>query len=88
MVRRYCQKHNIPASSFQIMDMASEAIRRRLVEKVKLLDDRVVILNDRLTTVEGQLTQLHGMHVALQAQADLTDSRLVALNAKVDGYHP
>ena len=58
--RYLCRKHEVPATAQQIGDMATEAIRRRMIDKIKQLDDRVVILRDQL----------------------------IALNDKVNGFHP
>ena len=66
-VRRYCRIYSVPATEIQVNGMANEAIRRRMVSKIKLNADRIDLLNDRVTTLEEQI---------------------IALNAKVNSYHP
>ena len=58
-VRHYCRLHDVPATESQINSMANEAIRRRMVQKIKLLEDRVVILHERVTVLEEQIVALN-----------------------------
>ena len=48
MVRRYCQKNGIDATERDINDMAYEAVRRRLVAKIKKLQNQVTQLKQRV----------------------------------------
>ena len=48
MIARYCRKRDIPATDRDIQDMASEAIRRRMVAKIKQLQSQLIALNDKV----------------------------------------
>ena len=50
MTRRYCKTYNIPANSMQMVDMANEAIRRRMVAKIKALNDQLIQLNNKVNS--------------------------------------
>ena len=50
MVRRYCQTFNIPATSTQMADVASESIRRRMVAKIKTLNEQLTSLNNKVNS--------------------------------------
>jgi hypothetical protein len=73
-IREFCQKRGIPATENQINDMASEALRRRIIDKFKEMIARIVALEDAL-------------QVAADKHATLRD-QVIALNAKVNSFHP
>jgi hypothetical protein len=81
MTRRYCLTHEIPATEQQINDIAHEANRRRMVGNIQILDARIVILRDRTVVLEGQAVDFEDRITTLEGQ-------LIALNAKVNSFHP
>jgi hypothetical protein len=74
MVRRYCSTYDIPATEQDISDMATEAVRRRMVAKIKDLSDTVAVLSDRQAILNGRVTTL--------------ENQLVSLYQKVNSFHP
>ena len=81
MIRRWLMRYDVPANHIQMVDAATEALRRRLVEKIKLLDSRVHILHDRVTALEEASETQANQLATLQGQ-------LQQLNQKVNSYHP
>jgi predicted nucleic acid-binding Zn-ribbon protein len=81
MTRRYCLTNEIPATEQQINDIAHEANRRRMVGNIQILDARIVILRDRVVVLEDQAVDFEDRITTLEGQ-------LIALNNKVNSYHP
>ena len=81
MVRRYCKLAGIPATNTQINEIANEALRRRMIEKIQTLDSQLHQLHD-IVIAQGELI------TDLRTDHDQTRAQLLQLNQKVNSYHP
>ena len=50
MIRRYCKNHDIPATTRDIADMATEAIRRRMAAEIKVNRGYIDQLNNKVNS--------------------------------------
>ena len=81
LITDFCKSRGIPATDQDIQDIVSEAIRRRMVEKFKELIADINQLKARVTALEN----------AIQTGIDRYDTlkqQVIALNQKVDSFHP
>lgn len=81
LIRDYCRNHGIPATRTDIQDMANEAIRRRLVEKIKELIARIAVLEGERQTIIDKFAQI-------DARLDQAQTAFINLRDKVNSYHP
>jgi hypothetical protein len=59
MARRYCATFSIPANSLQIADIANEALRRQMVEKMKDQQAEIDTLQGQVVTLLNMITALN-----------------------------
>ena len=50
MIARYCRKRGIPATDAALHDAAREAVRRKLVAKIKQLQSQLIALNEKVNS--------------------------------------
>ena len=80
-IRAYCKLKQIPATDEDIMEMSTEAIRRKVIEKFKALKAQVDALKEAAIAQSAEID-------TLKAKMQQAQTAFVNLKAKVDQYHP